>query len=114
MCIAVARSDRTLLTNSISEAIYRAKNCRSFKYFYFPQIEFTQPSEVESDVIVKRLKGRIPYDFKEVADKSLLKPNTYYVEVRHPSRPLLEEDMSCISFIFGKENINGPSTGSTT
>ena len=93
-------ADHILFTNLIGEARYRASTCKSFKYFYFPEIKFTEVSKEEEKLIIQAFKSKIPNSYKEVSDPSELVERTYCIEVQHPTRPLVEEDMSCISFTF--------------
>ena len=100
--ISTVAPDHTLFTNLIDDARYRASKGKSFKYYYFPEVKFTEVSEEEEKSKINYFKCQIPKNFKEVYELSELVEGTYYIEVRHPTRPIVEEDMSCISFTFGK------------
>ena len=92
------------LTNEWGSAEFYACRCTSFKYYFFAQIDFTEVDKTEEEKIVNALKAKVPKDFKEVPAAPQLEPHTYCIGIRHPSRPLVEPDMSCISFIFGARN----------
>lgn len=98
--ISTVAPDHTLFTNLVGDARSYASQGRSFKYYYFPEVKFTEVSKEEENLIVQALKHKVPENFKEVSDPSELVEGTYCIEVHHPTRPLVEEDMSCISFTF--------------
>ena len=98
--ITVVDSNGVTRTNRFSDARFLACNARSFMFYYFADIELTQASAKEAKEYVDAFKSKIPDRYKEVSNLSELEENTYYVEIRHPTRPAIEPDMSCISFTF--------------
>ena len=100
--ISTVARDHILFTNLMDDARFYASRGKSFKYYYFPEVKFTEVSKEEEKIKIGYFKCHIPKNFKEVSEPSELVEGTYCVEVRHPTRPVLEEDMSCISFTFGK------------
>ena len=98
--ISTVAPDHTLFTNLVGDARHYASQGKSFKYFYFPEIKFTEVSKEEEKLLIQAFKSKIPNSYKEVSEPSELIEGTYYIEVQHPTRPLVEEDMSCISSTF--------------